>query len=49
MEVEPSFFRQFRQVDLEKHMKVNVEKGWWPIFVSLDNMHYTWNFYLIVW
>jgi len=26
-EVEPTFFRQFRQIDLEKNMKVNVEKG----------------------
>jgi hypothetical protein len=25
-EVEPTFFRQFKQVDLENHMKVNVKK-----------------------
>jgi len=42
-------FRKPTQVDLEKNLRVNVERGWPGMFASLDYMHYHWKNCPVAW
>ncbi len=42
------FLKQPTWIDLEKQMKMNANKRWLGMFVSLDCMHYHWNICLVV-
>jgi hypothetical protein len=46
---EPEFLRQLTQVDLEKQMRMNTNRRWLGMFVSLDCMHYRWKICHVVW